>query len=498
MLYSEDTWHRFVQKIERGYEIKKYLHFDHRFNFPQQKEKIKAIVSDANNVISHSYLPLLKMLIKTPRYRYQEEEGKYELETKIRPISFASHLDTYIYSFYSFALGEKYQEYIKTNGFDSSVLAYRSDLDGKCNIQFAKEVFEIIRGIGSCTAIGIDIKGYFDSIDHQTLKSTWCKVLGLNELPADQYKVFRSLTKYSYINKNSLLKHFNVDLTKSSKKELPATLTDIIPGKSFKEKFDLLREHNLIAVNETSYPYPDGKKRFFGIPQGSALSALLSNVYLVDFDKYMHEYSQKEGVIYRRYCDDILLIVPSGKTFEINDVIKDKISEYHLKIQSKKTEFVNFSYAKNGKLRGFDVKKLVAIDKFGMLSDETKFYKNLQYLGFEFSGQHIYIRPGSLSRYFRKMKARIVKTVLMWKGKNSKSPVLFKRQLYYRYTHLGERNFLTYAFNASKKYYKNAEGERKEGMSSPTIRKQISNHFDILLAELASKKKGAIKFKAKK
>src|SRR6185437_6207450 len=474
MLYNEDIWASFVQKVEKGFDTKKYLHFDHRFNFPKQKKQVQEIVSDTKKVAAHPYLPLVKILIKTPRYRYQEDEGKYGLETKIRPISFASHFDTYIYAFYSFVLGKKYQEYIKANGFDSCVLAYRTDLDGKCNIQFAKEVFELIRKIGPCTAIAIDIKGYFDSIDHKTLKDTWCKILDVNELPEDQYKVFRSLTKYSYINRNTLLKHFNVDLKKILKKNLPKTLTDIVPGKSFKEKFDLLREHNLFVVNDACENLPDGRKRFFGIPQGSALSALLSNIYLIDFDKFMYEYGQKEGIIYRRYCDDILVIVPSGKTFEVNDIIKDKISKYHLTIQSKKTELVKFAYAKNGKLRGFDVKKLVAVDKFAEFADETKHYKNLQYLGFEFSGQHIYIRPSSLSRYFRKMKARILKTVLMWKGKNSKSPVLFKKQIYYRYTHLGERNFLTYAYNAARKYYKNAEGTSKEGMNSAAIRKQIS------------------------
>lgn len=113
-----------------------------------------------------SFSPFIKILVKTPRFKYQETEGEYELETKIRPICFASHMDSLIFGFYSFCLTRKYEEYIERNGFSDCVLAYRSNLGGKCNIQFSKEVFDYIRSKGDCTAIALDIKGYFDHIDH--------------------------------------------------------------------------------------------------------------------------------------------------------------------------------------------------------------------------------------------------------------------------------------------------------------------------------------------
>src|SRR5690606_19240307 len=113
------------------------------------------------------------------------------------------------------------------------------------------------------------------------------------------------------------------------------------------------------------------------------------------------------------------------------------------------------------------------------VENEQKFYKNLQYLGFEFNGIATYIRPGSLSRYFRKLRGRITKTVMMARGKNSKSAKIFKAQLYHRYTHLAKKNFLSYAYKASKKYYKNSKGETKEGLNSQHIRRQIAAHFDI-------------------
>jgi len=123
------------------------------------------------------------------------------LETKIRPILFTSHFDTYIYGFYAHGLNNLYQAYIRKKGFQEVVLAYRNDIEGKCNIQFAKEAFDQVKNAflanGKCSVIALDVKGYFDHIDHTTLKRMWCKMIGANQLPIDQYKIFRSLTKFS-------------------------------------------------------------------------------------------------------------------------------------------------------------------------------------------------------------------------------------------------------------------------------------------------------------
>src|SRR5687768_9355824 len=134
-LYNPDIWNRFCEKFgikEEEFELKKYPQFDPFFNFFSEKHRIQKLVSDPtlSSVAQHSFIPFVKILTKTPRYRFQENEREYMLETKIRPIAFASHFDTYLYSFYSFALTEKYQDYIKKLGFDECVLAYRTDLDG--------------------------------------------------------------------------------------------------------------------------------------------------------------------------------------------------------------------------------------------------------------------------------------------------------------------------------------------------------------------------------
>lgn len=488
MLFSKELWETYVGNVEKNFKSKTYLHFDFPFNFPKHKEELYKLLSDptGNSIARHSFLPFVKTLIKTPRYRYQENEEEYSLETKVRPIAYASHFDAYIYSYYAWALTTKYQEYITSRQFGSSVLAYRNDLDGKCNIQFAEEVFDFVRETGECTAIALDIKGYFDHIDHNVLKEKLCNVLDVGELPPHLYKVYRSLTKYSYVNKVSVLKHFNIDLKKTRKGK---NLLDMIPhqiaGKSFNDKFNYLRDKNLVVTNEAHEVLSNGKKRYFGIPQGSAMSAVLSNIYLIDFDKFVYDLVTEYGGLYRRYCDDLLVICPPEHAKYIRqEILKHIKEEYHLKIQDKKTEIIGFFPNSKGNTRSFNLRKIEDEGATLTRKNEEKYYKNLQYLGFEYNGKNIYIRSSSLSRYFRKMKGRIVKTIMMAYSSNSKSDKIFRKQIYSRYSHLGKRNFLSYAYSASKKYYKNSKGVKKEGLNSPSIRKQLSSHLEIIEKEI--------------
>lgn len=507
-LYTEDRWNAYCLKVESDYQLKTYPQFDPYFNFPKDKSHLKAIVSDSTlkSIASHDFLPFLKILQKTPRYKYQVEEDEFSLETKIRPISFASHFDTYIYGFYAFALNLEYQDYIHQHKFQEVVLAYRTDLGGKCNIQFAKETFDLIRekftNEDECSVIALDIKGYFDNINHELLKRMWCKIIGTPKLPQDQYKLFRSLTKYSYVNYSSFLKHFNINLKNIQKsqskkhknnKVIPKgyqSLFDLLPatlaGPKFGDKIDLLRSRKLITIN--SVVDKEKKSRVLkksGIPQGSSMSALLSNIYLADFDQLLFEKGIKDGFIYRRYCDDLLVICKPSQVNELKDYLINLISkDYHLVIQDKKTDVIDFKLSIANKVRSFRREYLSESKTFIPLLNDNRNFKNLQYLGFEFNGQNVYIRPSSLSRYFRKMKARIKKTISMAYSKNSKSDTINKEQLFTRYSHFGKRNFISYAINASRAYYINSAKEKKLGFDSPSIRRQIAAHMRILKQEI--------------
>ncbi len=492
-LYNDDIWHRYTEKFgttPEEFQIKSYAHFDNPFNFLKKNKEVQDLVSDNSlkKVAQHAFLPFVKILAKTPRYKYQENEQVYELETKIRPIAFASHFDTYLYGFYSFAITEKYQDYIKNRGFDDSIIAYRTDLNGKCNIQFAKEVFQRIKEFTdagrTCTAIALDIKGYFDNIEHNILKTEWAKVIGESELPIDQYNVFKSLTKYSYVSKNSILRNFGINLKNFGKKwhSLLDLIDNSIGGKSFQDKFNLLRRRRLISVNLPKNE--DGTLSNRGIPQGSPMSALLSNIYLIEFDEWLNRLTKDNNWIYRRYCDDLLIICETEEANNLYEEVKKKIVNYKVKIQAKKTDIIEFKANSKGKIRGInkaEIDKTIAVIN---PINEHRYYKNLQYLGFEYNGTNIYIRHTSLSRFFRKAKGRITKSVMMAYSSKSTVKKIYKKGIYEKYSHIGRRNFIQYARNAASKTYSNSRGIVREGMDSISIKRQIAAHFSIIEREI--------------
>lgn len=474
---------------KRVYLKKSYLHLDPRFWFPNRSDEIKTILANGLKIQNnshkreewYSFQPFLKIITKTPRYKFNTSTKKYELETKHRPIIYASHRDSLIFGYYSFFLTQKYQEYIRRNGYSDCVLAYRSDLGGKSNIQFSQEAFQEIRQRKECVAVALDIKGFFDNIDHDILLAKWTKVMGA-ALPPDHEKVFSAITKYSYINRNSFLKKFR----NHSKKNiaLPGCMLDLVPGKKSYEKFDLLRKERLIVQNRGD----KNASKIRGIPQGSPISSVLSNIYFIDFDEHVSTLAHGSNIYYRRYCDDILLV---GAKDEVDSLLIKVIAflkkVYDLEIQDSKLEKIEFANNQENELRGFNLKKIQSLKVVLNKSIEHRYYKGLQYLGFEFDGQREIVRSSSLSRYHFKMRKRIVKTVSMAYSGKRNSDKIWKQQLYHRYTHLGKRNFLTYVYNSASKEFINSHGDIKSGFNSLPMRKQVKSHFDILKSSLTKK-----------
>lgn len=483
MTFDQVVWDEFEQKALSLFP-KRYIHFDRPFEINVGLAELKKMLQGVSTkkVATHAFLPFLKIIIKTPRFRYQEELAKYELQTKERPISFAGHFDALLISYFDLALKRKYQTYVRDKGFSDSVLAYRDDLDGRCNIQFAGEIFDWIKD--KCkegenyTAIGFDVKGYFDTIPHQELKRHWQTVLKQSRMDPDTFAVFKAITNYSYTYSDSLKKHFNY-----SKPGIGQCLLDMMPAKligghRLLDKFEYLRSRNLIAQNnsvlhisEPDHPLGLGDIPR-GIPQGSPISATLSNVYLIEFDLHMSNFCRNIGSIYRRYCDDILIVCKDKNAALLNKRLLSQLYYHGLKVQPLKTEIVRFRKIDKN-IRSFDGKIGSGVNKL----------KKLQYLGFEFDGERTYIRPGSLSTYFRKMKAGIRNTVLKVYGQQSKTSRILIKDLLEKYSHTGRNNFIAYAYRAASANY--GRGTKSHfGLNSPSIKRQLSRHFSILLKEL--------------
>lgn len=135
-------------------------------------------------------------------------------------------------------------------------------------------------------------------------------------------------------------------------------------------------------------------KNCYGVPQGAPLSDLLANAYLLDFDAAMAAYVQERQGHYRRYSDDILIIVPgddrAGQASELfaEELIRQQGNQ--LEIKREKTKVVRFRL-EDGRLSACAL-------------ENSKNTQGLEYLGFRFDGNQIYIRNSTISNLQRKIR----------------------------------------------------------------------------------------------
>lgn len=413
----QDNWYQkenveLMQKRRR-----RYLHFDpviYALSRPLTKK-----IWDPNWIKTHSFLPLIKYDQKNRLYKKDFETGKRKFVNKPRPLAYTSHIDALIHSWYSYQLSESYEGKVKGGIIDQSVIAYRK-LE-KSNIEFAKEVFDFIKDQKDCTAVAVDIKGFYDTLDFKILKKAWCNMLSITSLPDDHYAVFKSVTAYSFVTK----KDFN-EVQKKNKDLFEDT----------KALMDILRESKKIGTN---------MEKLVGIPQGTTISCILSNIYMYQLDLVMQNAVMSVGGLYRRYSDDIIFVCPSNKAPVLYDILKVEIEKLHLEIQELKTEICIFTEGAEGRR---------CQDKEGKTA-------RLQYLGIEFDGEKLYLRHKGFAKYQRKMTKFIRKTV---RKAQEKKMLPRKHLIYEKFTGFGKTTYIQYARRAAEK------------LGSNTIGKQIGHH----------------------
>lgn len=397
-----------VMKKEKHpwYKPRGYVHFD----APLGLVGAEKLAQNPDKVARHSFYPFIRYGVTTQKVAKNSVTRKvYRKDPKLRHIAFASHADAHIYAYYSHVLGAAYEERIKCYGLGGSVLAFRSL--GKSNIEFANDAFNEICRVGECFVFATDITGFFDNLDHQILKKAWIDLVGFESLPKDHYAVFRSLTNYSYVIKGELF-----DLLGFSENNAPRAPSRFCSPRDFREKVrysGLVRRHGEVK----------------GIPQGSPISAMLSNLYLLEFDRVLRAEVASRGGTYYRYCDDILCVIPFGNEVGVLELVENLISKFGLKINEKKTESIFFR------------------EIAGVLVAE----RPLQYLGFTFDGSRKLIRSAAFAKFSEKYRRGVSlarQTARKYKFTKGVKGV-WRRQLYERYSHLGKRNFIRYGLRAA-------------------------------------------------
>lgn len=410
-----------------------YLHFDRRVGLRHAAK----IVCSPTRVASHAFYPLIRYQIVSTKIRRNEDGSKLELKEKVRDIAYAAHVDAHIYSYYSKLLEERYEDFLRKKGLSNCVLAFRSL--GKSNIEFAAGAFGEISSRKECAAVALDVSGFFDNLHHQILKQQWCNLLSLSALPDDHYNLFKSLTKFSTVDRDKAYQAFGIAPSNPKRGR-----DRICSPAQFRTQ---VRDKGLLNTN----------KKAFGIPQGTPISAMLSNVYMMDFDTAMKAFADSVGGVYLRYCDDVLFVVPLSEIDNCGRVAGESISDLKLSINASKTERRSFK-RESGVLRAD---------------------RPLQYLGFTFDGQQVLIRSAAFARYSNHMKrgVRLTKaTRRRWNkirtDRGAKRKGIYRRKLYQKYSYLGRRNFITYGHRAARI------------LDSDAIRGQLKPLWGRLLAEI--------------
>jgi RNA-directed DNA polymerase len=421
------------KKKHPWYRSRGYLHFDRPISFNTAKK----IVSSSKKVATHSFHPLISYSVDSKKIKQDKKTRIIETKHKQRPIAYSAHVDSHIYAYYSNLLKGLYEKESSNRGISDSVLAFRTL--GKSNIEFAHEAFTKIKEFGSCGVVALDLSKFFDTLDHKILKQQWCNLVGNKYLPVDHYNVFKSITRFSQVEKTELYKLLEISLHNPKKSR-----TRICEASDFR---NIVRKSGLIKTNNKSY----------GIPQGSPISALLSNIYMLDFDEKMIQYVSRFKGSYFRYCDDMLFIVPAEKMNKIAGIARVELKALNVDINTNKTEIREFTLNN------------------GALCSE----KPLQYLGFLFDGQNVFLRSSSLARYSERMrrgvslaKATMRKRNKLKINRGEKKKPLFKSKIYNRYSYFGSRNFITYGHRAAKI------------MESETIKKQLKPLWNKLQNEI--------------
>lgn len=411
-----------------------YSHFDRKIGL--RSDSAWNYVHNPENISKHAFYPFIHY--DQVFYKFSKKNGHNLVKAKTRPICYAAHIDRCIYQYYAFKLNKEYNKYVEKIGISNSIIAYRTNLH-KNNIHFAKEAFDFIKK-SDCTIIVGDFTSFFDNLDHKYLKKMICKVFDVKTLSKDWYAIFKNITRYSKWNLidilmiNGLISDSDIKRkeeahkealkcnTKKAKKYLSWIECRI---KKLNEKELALSREDFIRYKKENLNKEGNKnKKSHGIPQGSPISAVLSNVYMIDFDKEIHNFVKNKNGLYLRYSDDFIIILPQAHDIKFENIKKflDDVVERtgKLSLQPDKTQMYLY---KNNKILNITNIEDTRID-------------HIDYLGFIFDGREVTLRPKTVSKYYYRMYRKL-NHIVKSKGITKHKRKISYKNLYKTYTQKG-------------------------------------------------------------
>lgn len=403
---SNQICQAWVDFVKHHNDTKPYAHFDLRVSLSMPS--IRKYVMDRTKIVTHSFYPFIHFEKKNSRY------GK-KGPKKPRELYYCSHLDRCVYQRYAFLLNYQYNIWACENNIDDVAIAYRDSL-GKNNIDFAKDAFDAIRSFPQCFILVGDFTNFFDNLEHQYLKKMMCEVLGVERLPQDYFSVFKNITRFSSWDWKDIVKAAGENIAERGVRKKINSKEIVLTKEQFqKNKKDIKK--NISGV---------------GVPQGSPISAVLSNIYMIKFDKDIKRYVTSKGGIYMRYSDDFIIVLPYERDAEIADF----------------TSYI-FSYVESMKgLIDLQKEKTSCYTYKDEVIYEGDQPSSINYLGFLFDGKNIRIRPRAITKYYYRMR-RKANTIGRSNWTSSKGRRISAKELYSIYSRNDEKQtFIDYARKA--------------------------------------------------
>lgn len=403
---SNQICQAWVDFVKHHNDTKPYAHFDLRVSLSMPS--IRKYVMDRSKIVTHSFYPFIHFEKKNSRY------GK-KGPKKPRELYYCSHLDRCVYQRYAFLLNYQYNIWACENNIDDVAIAYRDNL-GKNNIDFAKDAFDAIRSFPQCFILVGDFTNFFDNLEHQYLKKMMCEVLGVERLPQDYFSIFKNITRFSSWDWKDIVKAAGENIEERGIRKKINSKDTVLNKEQFQKcKKDIKK--NVSGV---------------GVPQGSPISAVLSNIYMIEFDKDIKRYVASKGGIYMRYSDDFIIVLPYERDTEIADF----------------TSYI-FSYVESMKgLVDLQKEKTSCYTYKNEVVYEGDRPSSINYLGFLFDGKSIRIRPRAITKYYYRMR-RKAHTIGRSNWTSSKGRHISAKELYSIYSRNDEKQtFIDYAKKA--------------------------------------------------
>lgn len=361
-----------------------YAHFDTLLNIHDARHigVLQYNFADPENLLKWRFMPFIRKDQRNRRYRrkpadtgpVKHRNQKLYSHIKSRPIMYASHHDACLYSFFNFIINSRYEAALNDRGLHESILAYRS-IKGHNNIDFAKKAFDYLSSDKSDWAcLLVDISSFFDNVPHGELFDS---LVSLDkDFDSDGFRyVLQNLTSFRYVIEDEVIKEL-----KRHKKPY------FVPIGKKAVRLSKIEDFNTL-INNKRFVRKNLSPR--GFPQGSPVSGMLANVYMLDFDEWLSEKIIDFGSgMYQRYSDDILIVCPAAEVKGLYEQIQERLKSHGLKLSKKKTEvFVR---------EGDSIRSAPEL-----IETASKAKQRVQYLGLEWNGSEIILRPSTVTRRLR-------------------------------------------------------------------------------------------------